>query len=384
MFKKISLWWITNLLIVSLLMWPPFSFAQYKLERVDGFIIDSLYPVEIVDYFPQDELYLGYINSSEGTRIALINEKGDFIIQKVLQGDGPNLISSSFNSLAFSKEGGIWIQTPFELVLFDQKFNVKKRTKYLSESKVHLYGRMEVFSYFYQNQSLSSFSFITNPSGLFPYKPNRDINSIQLIEIYQVDKNKLYKIAPVSDRPLHKKFEISLGLAYVPSYVIDKKSNKLYLTSSLDNEITVYDLVSDMVHSRIKINHGDFKILYKNIITKSDFPSYGRISLGPKNHKLFLLDGGKIVLDYIREIPYGTYEKKIADDPTYHHFQDPNYHRLILFDNTKQVSGDIALPANGKLMTSLPGNRLLFQLIDPNLEEDFVRYGIYKVVGISK
>ena len=384
MSNKVSLCWITYLLFVSLLMWPSFSFAQYKLERVYDFIINSLYPVEIVDYFPQDELYLGYINSSEGTRIALINEKGDFIIQKVLQGDGPNLISSSLNSLAFSKEGGIWVQTPFELVLFDQKFNVKKRTKYLSDSKVHLYGRMEVFPYFYQNQSISSFSFITNPSGLFPYKPNRDINTIKLIEIYQIEKNKLHKIAPVSDRPLHKNFEISLGLAYVPSYVIDKKSNKLYLTSSLDNEITVYDLVSDMVYSRIKINHGDFKILQKNIITKSDFPSYGRISLGPKNHKLFLLDGGKIVLDYIREIPYGTYEKKIADDPTYHHFQDPNYHRLILFDNTKQVSGDIALPANGKLMTSLPGNRLLFQLIDPNLEEDFVRYGIYKVVGISK
>jgi len=384
MFNKISLWWISYLLFASMFIWPSFSFAQYKLEKVDDFKINSLYPVEIVDYFPQDALYLGYINSTEGTRIALINEKGDLIIQKVLQGDGPNLISSSFNSLAFSKEGGIWIQTPFELVLFDQKFNVKKRTKYLSDSKVHLYGRMEIFPYFYQNQSLSSFSFITNPSGLFPYKPNRDINSIQLIEIYHIEENKLYKIASVSDRPLHKNFESSLGLAYVPSYVIDKKFNKLYLTSSLDNEITVYDLVSNMVDSRIKINHGDFKILQKNIITKSDFPSYGRISLGSKNHKLFLLDGGKIVLDYIREIPYGTYEKKISDDPTYHHFQDPSYHRLILFDSSKQLSGDIALPKNGKLMTSLQGGRLLFQIIDPDVEEDFIRYSIYKVIATIK
>jgi hypothetical protein len=384
MFNKISLWWISYLLFAPMFIWPSISFAQYKLEKVDDFKINSLYPVEIVDYFPQDALYLGYINSTEGTRIALINEKGDFIIQKVLQGDGPNLISSSFNSLAFSKEGGIWIQTPFELVLFDQKFNVKKRTKYLSDSKVHLYGRMEVFSYFYQNQSLSGFSFITNPSGLFPYKPNRDINSIQLIEIYQIEKNKLYKIASVSDRPLHKNFESSLGLAYVPSYVIDNKSNRLYLTSSLDNEITVYDLVSDMVNSRIKIKHGDFEMLNKNLITKNDFPSYGRISLGPKNYKLFLLDGGKIVLDYIREIPYGTYEKKISDDPTYHHFQDPIYHRLILLNSSKQLSGDIVLPKNGKLMTSLPGDRLLFQIIDPDVEEDFIRYSIYKVITTIK
>jgi hypothetical protein len=125
-------------------------------------------------------------------------------------------------------------------------------------------------------------------------------------------------------------------------------------------------------------------MLNKNLITKSDFPSYGRVSLGPKNHKLFLLDGGKIVLDYIREIPYGTYEKKISDDPTYHHFQDPSYHRLILFNSSKQLSGDIALPKNGKLMTSLAGDRLLFQIIDPDVEEDFIRYSIYKVVSTIK
>jgi hypothetical protein len=57
---------------------------------------------------------------------------------------------------------------------------------------------------------------------------------------------------------------------------------------------------------------------------------------------------------------------------------------LILFDSAKQLSGDIALPKNGKLMTSLPGDRLLFQIIDPDVEEDFILYSIYEVVATIK
>ncbi|WP_297336158.1 hypothetical protein [Algoriphagus sp.] len=132
--------------------------------------------------------------------------------------------------------------------------------------------------------------------------------------------------------------------------------------------------------SRIEINHGEFPILQKSKISRNDFKTNGRIALGAKNHKLFSLGGEKIVLDYIQEIPYGIYEQKIAEDPTYHHFQDPTYHRLIIFEGTTQVSGDIKLPVNGKLMTALPEDRLLFQLIDPTIEEDFILFGVYELI----
>ncbi len=180
---------------------------------------------------------------------------------------------------------------------------------------------------------------------------------------------------------MNKKFDKStINNLHSIIYKIDPKKKKLFLTTNLDNEITIYDLTSRKLESRIKINHGEFNMLNKSLITESDFQGYGRTSLSPKNSKLFLLDGGMIVLDYIRGIEYGTYESKKADDPTYHHFQDPAYHRLILFDGTKQISADIPLPTNGKVTMALPGNRLLIQLINPDVEEDFIRYGIYKVV----
>jgi hypothetical protein len=245
---------------------------------------------------------------------------------------------------------------------------------------MHIYGRMEFFAYFYQNQSQSSLSFITTPSGTNSTRPDRE-NSSDLIEIYEVEKEGLYKMAPALDRSMNRKFDKStINNLHSIIYKIDTKKKKLFLTTNVDNEITVYDLVTKKLESRININHGEFNILNKSLISDDDFPSYGRFALGPKNHKLFLLDEGMFVLDYIREIPYGTYEKKIADDRTYHHFQDPAYHRLILFDGTKQVSGDIPLPTNGKVTMALPGNRLLVQLINPDVEEDFIRYGIYKIV----
>ena len=61
-----------GLLILIILVGQTNSIAQYALEKVDEFKINSLYTVAIVDYYPQDKLYLGYINASEGTRIVLI------------------------------------------------------------------------------------------------------------------------------------------------------------------------------------------------------------------------------------------------------------------------------------------------------------------------
>lgn len=365
---------------ISMLFLPKESFSQFQLEKVEEFKINSLLPVVIVDYHPESKLYLGYISDSKGTRIVLIDEQGDFVIDKSLVGEGPNQSSAAFNAMAFTEEGNIWLQSAYQLFLYDQKLNVKKKIRYKSETRVHIYGRMEFFPYFYQTDSQSSLSFITTPSGTNSTRPDRE-NSSDLIEIYQVEKEELYKMAPSLDRSMNKKFDKStINNLHSIIYKIDPKKKKLFLTTNLDNEITIYDLTSQKLESRIKINHGEFNMLNKSLITEIDFQGYGRTSLGAKNHKLFFLDGGMIVLDYIREIPYGTYEKKIADDRTYHHFQDPAYHRLILFDGSKQLSADIPLPTNGKVTMALPGNRLLIQLINPDVEEDFIRYGVYKIV----
>jgi hypothetical protein len=359
---------------------PSFSYAQYKLEIVRNFAVESLYPVEIVDYFSKDGLYLGYINSVEGKRIVLIDEKGDIIKNKILEGDGPDKSSAPFNAMSFAENGTIYLQSFSFIYRYDQNLNLIERFSYPSSTSFRIYGRMEFFSYFHLEGSKSNFSFITNPSETNSFRPGNE-DTDELIEIFQKGTNKPYKIAPVSDRLMFSKFDRSLfaDLFFI-IYKLDPKTRKLYLTTKTDSEIIVYNLINKNLETRIMINHGEFKILQKSRISRNDFITNGRVALGAKNHKLHSLGGGKIILDYVKEIPPETYQKKIAEDPTYHHFQDPNYHRLILFEDTKQLTGDIKLPANGKLMATLPDNKLLFQLIDPTKEEDYIRFGVYVLV----
>lgn len=371
----------TVLVFMTLLVIKPTgALSQYKWEKLEEFKINSLYNVEIIDYHPKEKLYLGYINTAKGTQIALIDENGEFAAKEMLTGEGPNQSASAINSMAFAEDGNIWLQTAVQLLLCDRDFVIKKRIRYPSSLKMNIYGRMEVFPYFYQEGSSSDLSFITNPSGTNSYIFKKDIGN-DLIEIYDIKSDKLDRIAPVADRPMIKRFDEAMrSHLYSLVYAVDRDARKLYLTTALDNDVSVYDLTSRKLVSRIKIVHDEFKILQQNSITEKDLPSHGRVSLGAKNHKIFLLDDGLVLLDFIREIPYGTYEKKKAEDPTYHHFQDPAYHRLILFKGGEQLTGELSLPLNGKLMAVLPGNRLLMQLVNPDVEEDFIRYGIYRLV----
>lgn len=363
-----------------MIIMPSHTFAQFKLNKVEEFNINTLSDLNILDYFPSKKIYLGFIKSSKGNDIVLVNAKGKIIVNKNLVGEGPNQSLSHINCMAFSKDGNILLQSATHVLLYDQELVLKERFSYPSSLGIQIRGSKEYFSYFYQDGLESKFSFITNPSNTNSFSNNNELDK-NLIEIYTPGIDKLFKIAPAADRKMYKRFSSSLiSSLYFIKYRIDNSNKRLYLTTRIDDEITVYNLKTHMLLSKLKVNHGEFNILGVNSISLQDLPSIDGISLGAKNHQLFLLDDGQIILDYVKEIPYGIYEQKKAVDPYYHHYNDPSFHRLILFDQKKQLSGDIPMPKNGHLMISLPGNRLLFQIKDPEVEEDFIRYEIYQIV----
>lgn len=112
-----------------------------------------------------------------------------------------------------------------------------------------------------------------------------------LIEIYTPNIDKLFKIAPATDRKMYKRFSNSLiSSLYFIKYTIDNSNNRLYLTTRLDDEITVYNLDTHMLLARLKVNHGEFNVLGVSSISRQDLPSIDGISLGAKNHQLFLLN----------------------------------------------------------------------------------------------
>lgn len=107
--------------MLTLLLAPLMGYAQYALKKEKEFHIDSLYPVELVDYHPGEGLYLGYVEmKSKGVEVVLVNEEGEIVVQKKLAGEGPEQYTASLNCLAFSDEGEVLLQTPFEVLRYDR------------------------------------------------------------------------------------------------------------------------------------------------------------------------------------------------------------------------------------------------------------------------
>jgi len=368
-----------NFLFLIFLFLPKFALSQFKLEKIKEFKINTLFQVDLIDYYPPEGLFLGYTNKfTKGLEITIVKEEGEIIISKNMKGEGPEQYGSTLNCLSFSDEGDIWALTPHQLLLYDKNLKLKEKSRYESRGRIYNYGGAKPFSYFYKNNEPIDFSFITTPSGSRKFAGVSNFREKKLIQVSNIKRNDAYEIAPVAERPQYEYLDKSISEIYFPIYTVDKNKSILYMTTSLDNEITHINLNTNQIVSKIKINHGEFEILDNNNITIKNLASYQNITLASFNYKIFKLDDGLIALEYIREIPYGTYEKRIEDNPKYHHFNDPEYHRLILFHNNKQLTKDLEIPY-GKITMSLPGNRLLIKLENPEIEEDFIRYGIFKV-----
>ncbi len=368
-------------LLLFVLLLPMPGFSQYKFEKVKEFHINSLAPVGLVDYLDSKDLYLGYVNKkSKGIEVALIDGRGEIVISKNLEGEGPEQYVTSMNGLGFSPDGDIWILTTFELLLYDQKLKLKERIKFKPDGQIYIYGRTYPFQYFYKNGDPSNFCFVSNPSGVPNFLGIKQFKSKSLVNIYDSKRGLTYSLGPISKRATPQKLEENMADVYFPIYAIDRKmSPKMYLTSSFDKEITVIDLNTGKELSRLQIEHEEFGFLDGSSLDINDLPSQRKITLAARNHNIFKLDNGLVLLEYVREIPYGIYEGKISDDPNYHHFRDPAYHRVIVFDQSKQVSKDLAIP-QGVIRLTLPASRILVEMDNGEREEDFVNYAVYELV----
>ncbi len=355
-------------------------FAQYSLQKITEFQIETLNSVEIVDFDPSNKTYLGYEKVSKGFVVLLTDEKGGIIQKKDLQGGGPGQFNSAMNLLGFNDEGFIWVITPNQMIVYDRNLNFQKSEKLDLENTFFTSKLTESPIFFYKGNSTENLIFSIIPSLTARFMRAKSLEKLHLVDLYDLKSKTVFHLAPIKERGIYKHLDSSIFTMYKPIFAQDKTKDLLFVTATLDNEITVIDLQSGKTLSNIKINHGDFASLKKLPISEKTLPRYPPYSLASLNRKILPLDGGFVVLDYVKEIPYGTYEKKKTEDPTYHHFQDSFYHRLILFGENKQFSEEILLPKNGRLLIGLPGNRLLFQITDPEVEEDFIQYDIYELV----
>ncbi|MDF2158830.1 hypothetical protein [Algoriphagus sp. CAU 1675] len=352
--------------------------AQTTFSKIAEFKIDLLYPVEILDYNPFKKQYLGYINQgSKGNKITLFSESGKVLVSEILQGEGPNEIVEPINQIAFSEEGNIWIHSSQNLYLYDQNLKKIKKIPFNSKYTITRYTPKKL-NFFNGEGVNGDYSFISQPSGYSTFFGFTDFLKENLLEVFNPKNEKTYNLAPVSDRSNFSKLDPSIESIYAPVYSLDKSRGKLYLTTTLDDEISIVDLKYKQVTGSIKVSHGDFSVLKSSKISLSNIPSKGPITLGAKNRNIYILSDGTVILEYIKAIPPGIYEQKLADDRSYHHFGDPSYRRVILIRGGRQIGGDVEIPY-GEISMLMPDDTFLIKLLNPEEEEDFTRYGIFQL-----
>jgi hypothetical protein len=75
--------------VVTLILSSILGYSQYKLTKSGEFKINTLLRLDLVDYSPKTQLYLGVVTSSKGERIVLVDKKGEIVVDKSLKGKAP-------------------------------------------------------------------------------------------------------------------------------------------------------------------------------------------------------------------------------------------------------------------------------------------------------
>jgi len=356
----------------------PAEFSSYYLEKEEEFLIHSLASVELLDYYPEDGLYLGYTITPDGNEITLVNEEGEIVLSKNMQGEGPKQYPSNLSCLAFSETGEIWAMTSVQVLRYDQNLKLLEKFAYRSKFTINLYSILKRFPYFRKDTNSREIIFPVVPSGVGRYDPG-NYKKATLLEIYDRSQNFSKEIAPVSRRRVTEEFYGITGGSYAPVYALDAKNAILYLTSTFDSEISVYDLNVDSSPGSMDIYYEDPHAVEppKPIGSHTLSSSANNWLICPMNKAMYMLDNGMFALEYLAE----TLINPNPRTGLLVEFHPDNFkNRLILFDQNRQLSGDISIPERGIVMTSLPGNRLLVKAVNTEKEEDFTRYVIYKVV----
>ncbi|WP_144604183.1 hypothetical protein [Algoriphagus algorifonticola] len=359
-----------------MLLWFSTTFAQVSLRKVSEFKIDSFYEVGILDYFEKDQIYLGYTKSKDdGVEISLFDAKGNKIISRNLYGEGPNEHVSPLSGLAFTEDGNIWAKTPIEILLYDLKLNLIKKTRFnpLNTSTIYYPEKLAILK-----NSVGENVVITTITNTFSFSFARNFESLNLIEGVNLKSGKSTDLIPARNISIFSKMDISMKNMLSAIYTQSPDGKQLFVTTSFDNQITIFDSRTLEKKDQIEIDHESFDALKSSKLSLSYLPQFkGRI-LSARNFALHAWDNGYLALEYLRDISLGIFEKKLAELKSYDTSIDPDYHRLILFKDGKQISGDIRIPY-GEIQMALPGNRLLIRLINPDKEEDFMRFGIFEI-----
>ncbi|TXE11062.1 hypothetical protein [Algoriphagus aquimarinus] len=358
-------------------------FAQeYTFKKVREFRVESLAEVGIRDYDPKRDVFVGFIdNRSEGIELAVFDTNGKILTSKKRQGEGPEDYQSYALAMGFSPEGDVFVQTSIELVKYDTQFNRINKVKYEPKTTIVVYsGPRSKFVPLTRGQEVS---FIVNGSGIGNRGMNEAPKKMDLIDYYDATSKTVQSVIPLSSRPVFKGIEDKVfPVSINPIFTIDSQNSNLYFTTTIDNEITVYNPINWNVIQRIPVKHEFFKALDDIPLRESNLGLSTKSALFSRNQEILKFDSDLLGLIYVKEISEAANELRKSEKKLFWMF-DPEFQRIILFKNGVQLPGELTIPS-GLVQMTLPNNRVLVKVVNQEEELDYYPFEIWELVEKNK
>lgn len=355
------------------------SAQEYTFKKVSEFRVESLAEVGIRDYDPKRNVFVGFIDKrSEGIELAFFDTNGEILNSEKRQGEGPEDYQSSALAMGFSPEGDVFVQTSLELVKYDTQFNRIGKVKFEPKTTLFLYsGPRSKFVPLTRGEEVS---FIVNVNNINSRGANDDPpRKIDMIDYYNASSKIIQSVIPLSSRKVFEGIEDKVFPATIsPIFTIDSQNSNLYFTTTIDNEITVYNPINWNVIQRIPVKHEFFKALDDIPLREANFGLSNKSPLYSRNQEILKFDSDLLGLIYVKEISEAANELRKSEEKPFWMF-DPEFQRIILFKNGVQLPGELTIPS-GLIQMALPNNRVLVKVVNQEEELDYYSFEIWELV----
>ncbi|MEB2777013.1 hypothetical protein SYJ56_16975 [Algoriphagus sp. D3-2-R+10] len=354
---------------------------KYELIKIDSFQVDNFTRVSILDYNPDEKIYLGYaINEDD---ILEISENGTITNRVNMKGDGPGKYGN-WNpiGLGFGPDRQRIVELPFAVFSYNKNYEVIHEHRIMSPLPIRANTPLGRPPYYHANDTtylLVGPSNYLTATHLIHNQEGKD--TLQNFYQLNMQSGAVKSVVPYEANSIYNSTENIYSDLMGKSFFIDHKRNELAVVQNLDSEILIYNLPALSLSRSIPITHSVFTT-YPPIPIGTSFSDEKAMQLGrlsAKNQKLFNLGNETYILQYFTGISQAEYDSRNSEENPYLGQFDEAEQRILIFKNGKQIQHELS-GIDGSLILPLPDNKILVQERENmEIEEEFTRFSIYQL-----
>ncbi|MFC3417480.1 hypothetical protein [Algoriphagus hitonicola] len=355
--------------------------STYQLVKIDSFEVENFTQVLIRDYSSEEKRYLGY--SMVEDEILEISESGEILKRVKKKGEGPGLYGN-WNpiGLGFGPDGLRVAELPFEIYTYDSAYEVVYQQRIQSPLPIRTFGPMGKPPYFEHEDSTF---FLVGPtnylSAHYLIRDEEGRDTLQNFYKINIQNGDMKSVIPYQENSIYFESENIYQELMTKSFLIDEESDELLLLHSLEDEIEIYELPNLNLKRTIPINHRELlRYAPLPIETPGNDERVNKLRfMAGRNLDLIKIDANFYLLKYFTGVSEAEYQTRNENDALYSPLSDPDEQGILLIKNQKQLPFE--LPSiQGKILFGLDDGKFLVQeALNPEVEEEVTRFGIYQI-----